>query len=73
MPEAMSLKCYKHMMRTSFIPDCNVFPPKCSCCLYYQPKFRYRRCLYALCPYGKESNCAFRKKPLKKEKIIRRD
>jgi len=45
-------------------------PPECRCCLYYQPDFRYRRCLFSECPYGKARNTAFRKKPLRNEKII---
>ena len=32
--------------------------------------FRYRRCLFSACPYGKDRNTAFRRKPLRKEKII---
>ena len=45
-------------------------PPKCRCCLYYQPDFRYRSCLFSECPYGKARNTAFWKKPLRNEKII---
>ena len=50
--------------------DRNREPPKCRCCQYYQPKFRYRKCLYASCPYGKDSDAPFRRKPLRKEKIV---
>ena len=45
-------------------------PPKCRCCPYHQPDFRYRICLFSECPYGKARNTAFRKQPLRNEKII---
>ncbi len=48
----------------------NRTPPRCSQCRYYQPAFRYRRCLFSSCPYGKDKDVAFRKKPLRREKII---
>ncbi len=51
--------------------DRNREPPKCHCCMYYQPEFRYRNCLYATCPYGKDRNKAFRETPLRSEKIVR--
>ena len=38
-------------------------PPKCRCCLYYQPDFRYRSCLFSECPYGKARNTEKQKKP----------
>ena len=50
--------------------DRNKEPPRCRLCPYYQPDFRYRRCLFSACPYGKGRNTAFRRKPLRKEKII---
>ncbi|MBR0392362.1 MAG: hypothetical protein IJK38_08585, partial [Oscillospiraceae bacterium] len=49
--------------------DRNKEPPKCRLCPYYQPDFRYRRCLFSSCPYGKDRNTAFRRKPLRSEKI----
>ncbi len=48
----------------------NKMPPKCRDCMYYQPEFRYRKCLYAVCPLGKSSKAVFRNKPLPEEKII---
>jgi len=50
--------------------DRNKEPPKCRCCPYFQPEFRYRKCLYASCPFGKSGNTAFRKRPLSVEKIV---
>ena len=44
-------------------------PPKCRCCSYYQPDFQYRSRLFSEYPYGKARNTAFRKKPLRNEKI----
>jgi len=51
--------------------DRNRQPPRCRLCPFYQPEFRYRRCLFSICPYGKGSGAVFRKNPLKKELIIR--
>ena len=44
----------------------NARPPRCCRCEYFQPRLRFRRCLFALCPYGKQEGI-FREKPLKKE------
>ena len=49
--------------------DRNREPPKCRCCPYYQPDFRYWKCLYATCPYGKDRSTPFRNKPLRDERI----
>lgn len=43
-------------------------PPSCAKCRYYQPEFRYRKCLYARCPYQRETDI-FRKRPMKRDKI----
>jgi len=43
-------------------------PRSCACCIYYRPDFKYRKCQYSRCPYGKEEN-VFRKKPLKRDKF----
>ena len=59
----------KKLLETPLKVDRNREPPKCRLCPYYQPEFRYRKCLYASCPYGKARNTAFRKHPLKREKI----
>ena len=34
----------------------------------YQPDFKYRKCLYARCPYQRDTEI-FRRRPLKKDKI----
>ena len=47
-------------------PGRNARQPRCCRCEYFQPRFRFRRCLFALCPYGKQEGI-FREKPLKKE------
>lgn len=43
-------------------------PKNCRECMYYQPRWRYRTCLYVRCPYGKKVN-PFRKQESKKETI----
>ena len=62
-------RCRK-LLEASPKVDRNKEPPKCRICPYYQPEFRYRKCLYAACPYGKDRNTAFRKRPLRSEKIV---
>ena len=62
-------RCIK-LLETPPMVDRNKEPPKCRLCPYYQPEFRYRKCLYATCPYGKDRNAAFRRKPLRSEKIM---
>ena len=47
-------------------PGRNTKQPRCCRCEYFQPRFRFRRCLFARCPYGKQEGI-FREKPLKKE------
>ena len=44
--------------------------PICRLCTYYQPQFRYRRCLFAACPYGKGPEAVFRNKPLGRKYIV---
>ena len=44
-------------------------PPSCAKCQYYQPDFKYRKCLFATCPYGKPEKEYFRQKPLPKDKF----
>lgn len=43
-------------------------PGSCAHCLYYRPDFKYRRCQFTRCPYGKDKE-VFRKKPLKRDKF----
>ena len=62
-------RCIK-LLETPPKVDRNKEPPKCRLCPYYQPEFRYRKCLYATCPYGKDRNAACRRKPLRSEKIM---
>ena len=38
-------------------------PESCESCMYYQPEFKYRTCLYARCPYGIKKD-VFRKELL---------
>ena len=60
----------KKLLETPPKVDRNSELPKCRCCPYYQPDFRYRKCLYATCPYGKDRSTPFRNKPLRDEKIV---
>lgn len=67
--ENAKLNRCKKLLETPPKVDRNREPPKCRCCPYYQPDFRYRKCLYATCPYGKDRSTPFRNKPLRYERI----
>jgi hypothetical protein len=67
--EAKLNRC-KRLLENPPKVDRNKVPLRCGICPYFQPDFRYRKCLYASCPYGKGSNDLFRKRPLKEEKIV---
>lgn len=43
-------------------------PDSCKRCVYYRPDFKYRRCQFSRCPYGKQTD-VFRQKPLKWDKF----
>ena len=43
-------------------------PESCKRCVYYRPDFKYRRCQFPRCPYGKQAD-VFRQKPLKRDKF----
>ena len=58
----------KNLLKIPITPDRNKTAPKCRQCSFYQPEFRYRICLFSVCPYGKSPKSVFRKKPLRMEK-----
>lgn len=43
-------------------------PGSCARCIYYRPDFKYRKCQFSRCPFGKEKD-VFRKNPLKRDKF----
>ena len=43
--------------------------PCCRMCPFFQTEFRYRKCLFVKCPYGKET-IVFRRSPLDEERAI---
>ena len=53
MREKEDLKFYRKLMKHEVSVDRNKTAPKCKNCCYYHPDFKYRRCLYSICPYGK--------------------
>ena len=67
------LSFYRQMMRNEVSVDRNKTAPRCRNCAYYHPEFRYRSCLYAVCPYGKTDADVFRKRPLGSDKFSRRE
>lgn len=64
---------FQKLMRKATQIDKNTSGPNCGQCWYYHPEFRYRRCLYATCLYGKGNEVVFRKKPLRYEKYPKRE
>lgn len=63
--EYKHLKKYERMMTMK--PRFNNQPPKgCKNCEHYQPRWKYRFCYYAVCPY-KIRGSTIRRTPLKKE------
>lgn len=37
---------------------------RCKDCMYYQPRFRYRKCFYTKCKFGLTDRQIFRDKPV---------
>lgn len=69
MRDDTAIQRYKRMMEATPVINRQKTPPGCRNCMYFQPRFRYRSCLFASCPYGKKGSAIFRRKPLRKEKI----
>lgn len=67
MRENESLNACRKLMKVEVTVDRNKTAPKCRRCCYYHPDFRYRKCLFATCPYGKPDKDVFRQKPLSKD------
>ena len=62
-------RCYETLVKKMQKTDNPIQkPPSCSKCPYYRPEFRYRRCLYARCPFYRGAE-TFRKRPLKRDRI----
>ena len=43
-------------------------PESCAKCMYHQPEFKYRSCLFTRCPFKREEEI-FRRRPLKTDPI----
>ena len=52
----------KKLVKAPVKRDRNRTPSKCRLCIYYQQQFRYRICLFSICPYGKSRNTALGRK-----------
>ena len=66
--EMQRVRHYEALMKKSRKTAGGEKPPSCAKCQYYQPDFKFRKCLHARCPYGRDTE-VFRKRPLKKDKI----
>ena len=64
-----SLNFYRNLMKRDVPVDRNKTAPKCRQCCYYHPDFKYRKCLFSTCPYGKQDKDIFRRKPLSKDRF----
>ena len=67
--EMQRFRHYEALMKKSRKTAGGEKPPSCAKCQYYQPDFKFRKCLHARCPYGRDTE-VFRKRPLKKDKIL---
>lgn len=68
--QEIAFRKLKKLMETLPQVDRNRTPPSCRICPFFQPGFRYRKCLYAECPYGKKAAAIYRRRPLRSERII---
>ena len=59
---------FRRLLEGQVVIDRNKAVPRCKRCPYHHPEFKYRRCLYATCPYGKSDSEVFRKHPLNADK-----
>ena len=73
MRENGGLNFYRNLMKHEVTVDRHKTAPKCRQCCYYHPDFKYRKCLFATCPYGKSEKEYFRQKPLPKDKFPYRE
>lgn len=73
MREIDNRNSFRKTIKQEIAVDRNKTAPRCRKCCYYHPDFKYRRCLFATCPYGKPDNEVFRQKPLKRDIFPRRE
>ena len=64
MREREELYVILDLMRRDAARDRGRTPHDCRQCCYHHPDFRYRRCLFTSCPYGRPDSAVFRRKPL---------
>ena len=62
--EKTQINTIKKQMEAPPEVDRNKTAPLCRNCAYHHPEFKYRKCLFSSCPFGKSEKCVFRTKPL---------
>ena len=62
--EKTQINTIKKQMEATSEVDRNKTAPLCRNCTYYHPEFKYRKCLFSSCPFGKSEKCVFRTRPL---------
>jgi hypothetical protein len=65
MYEKDALNLYRNLIKKPVAVDRNRCAPQCRLCSFHRPEFKYRRCLFAVCPYGKDDTAVFRRHPLR--------
>ena len=70
--EKTLLNTIKKQMETPPEADRNKTAPLCRNCAYYHPEFKYRKCLFSSCSFGKSEKCIFRNRPLPIDSPMRR-
>lgn len=69
--EKTVLNTIRKQMETPPEVDRNKTAPLCRNCPYYHPEFKYRKCLFSTCPFGKSEKCIFRNRPLAIDSPVR--
>ena len=69
MREMENVNAFRILIKHQVAVDRNKAAPRCKNCSCYFPEFKYRKCLYAACPFGKPDSSVFRKKPLHRDKF----
>ncbi len=64
------LKYYEKLVKAGAKAPAGKEPSSCAKCPYFQPDFRFRKCLYTRCPFGRKVKI-FRERPLGREKVAR--
>ena len=66
--ELQRFRRYEKLIKKAYDNNNQKMPLNCPKCAFYQPDFKFRKCLFTRCPYKKDVEI-FRHRPLKKDII----